>query len=232
VASYLTTQRLDNTGINVPKLKKPHINPYYDVWAWTCQYTRFLGPLPDAGYANQKSASHSHPMLPILYHHFGCVCPSFEALSIIQQLVSLTKAAGVLEIASGNGYWTYMLRRMNVDTIAVDNLEAKWRTMWIEDTIQVDGVEHVKRNNGARDRVLLMVYMVTKGEFTKQVLKAYKGSTIIIAGTQNANRYTSFRDATIEEYFEKEMKTWKLVLRIALPSFAGKDEGLFVYERT
>lgn len=134
-------------------------------------------------------------------------------------------------MASGNGYWTYMLRRMNVDTIAVDNLEAKWRTMWIEDTIQVDGVDFVKKHNGAMDRILLMVYMVTSGEFTKQVLNVYKGNTIIIVGTQNANRYTSFRDATVEEYFEKEMKLWKLALRIALPSFAGKDEGLYVYQK-
>ena len=231
VAGYLTSRRLDTTNIKVPKLKKDHTNPYYDVWSWTCQYTRFLGPLPDHGYANPKNASHSHPMLPVLYHHFGCVCPSFEALSIIQQLVTFTGRKGVLEMASGNGYWAYMLRRMQVDTVAVDNLEAKWRTIWIEDTVQMNGVDYMKRNNGVSDRILLMVYMVTKGDFTKQVLKLFKGNTIVIAGTQNANRYTSFSEQTVEEYFEKEMNDWRMVLRIALPSFAGKDEGLFVYQK-
>lgn len=138
----------------------------------------------------------------------------------------------MLEMASGNGYWTYMLRRMGVATIAVDNLEAKWRYMWIDDTIETNGVDFIKQKGGAKSHVLLMVYMVTKGNFTKQVLKAYRGNTIIIAGTQNANRYTGFQEATVEEYFEKEMVGWTMTARIALPSFAGKDEGMFVYENS
>lgn len=134
-------------------------------------------------------------------------------------------------MASGNGYWTYMLRRMGVQTIAVDNMDAKWRTIWISDTIKTNGVDYMRKNEGARACVLLMVYMVTRGDFTKQVLKSYKGDTIVIAGTQNANRFTSFQEVTVEEYFEQEMKDWELVVMIALPSFAGKDEGMFVFQR-
>ena len=69
----------------------------------------------------------------------------------------------------------------------------------------------------------------------------------MIAGTQNANRFTGFKDMEVEEWFEKENLSerewgqkgkkkkkrgeWKLKVRIALPSFAGKDEGLFVWVR-
>lgn len=173
----------------------------------------------------------THPMLPVLYHHFGCACPSFEALDIISKLCSEQKDGSVLEMASGNGYWTYLLRRQGVKTVAVDNMEAKWRYMWISDTTKANGITYLKSNNGAKGHVLLMVYMVTKGDFTKNVLRNYKGDTIVIAGTQNANRFTGFGDMGVEEYFEREMGGWNLSARVALPSFAGKDEGLFVYQR-
>jgi hypothetical protein len=134
-------------------------------------------------------------------------------------------------MASGNGYWTYMLRRMNIDIVAVDNMSSEYRTMWIADTIKSDGVEYLKRNGGGKGKVLLMVYMVTAGIFTKRVVQAYKGDTIVLVGTQNSNRYTGFSDATAEEWFAEEMKGWDLVCRIPMPSFAGKDEGMLVWKR-
>lgn len=134
-------------------------------------------------------------------------------------------------MASGNGYWTYMLRRMQVDVQAVDNMASEYRTMWISDTVKSDGVEYLKRNKGSQNRVLLMVYMVTAGTFTKRLLQAYRGNTVVVIGTQNANRYTGFADCTVEEYFEKEMPGWETTTRFAMPSFAGKDEGMYVWRR-
>jgi hypothetical protein len=96
---------------------------------------------------------------------------------------------------------------------------------------KANGVEYLKRQGGARDRVLLMVYMVPRGDFTKQVLRAYKGDTVVIAGTQNENRFTGFADMTVEEYFEREKRNFEMMVRIALPSFAGKDEAMYVYRR-
>lgn len=73
--------------------------------------------------------------------------------------------------------------------------------------------------------------MITAGTFTERVVQAYKGDIIVVVGTQNANRYTGFSDCTAEEWFEREMPSWELVCRIAMPSFAGKDEGLFVWKK-
>jgi hypothetical protein len=120
---------------------------------------------------------------------------------------------------------------MQLDVVAVDSMASEYRTMWLSDTVKGDGVEYLKKNAGAKNRILLMVYMVTAGTFTKRVLQAYKGDTIVVVGTQNANRYTGFSDCTAEEYFEKEMPGWVLFCRIAMPSFAGKDEAMFVWER-
>jgi len=35
----------------------------------------------------------------------------------------------VIDTASGNGYWTYMLRRMKTDVTTVDNMASEHRTM-------------------------------------------------------------------------------------------------------
>jgi hypothetical protein len=160
------------------------------------------------------------------------VVPTYEALSIISRLVAESGADGVIDMASGSGYWSYMLRRIKLDVIAVDSMTSDYRTMWISDTVKSDGVEYLKMHDVGKARILLMVYMVTAGTFTKRVVQAYHGDTIVIVGTQNGNRYTGFRDCTAEEWFEKEMPGWQLLCQIAMPSFAGKDEGFFVWKRT
>lgn len=202
-----------------------------DLWAHSCKkLTTFLGPLPDPSYANPANAKRTHLILPVLYHHFGCVVPTYDALYIISELVAKS-GGGVIDMASGNGYWTYMLRRMKLDVVAVDNMASEYRTMWIGDTVKADGVEYLKKNGGGKGRVLLMVYMITAGDFTRRIVRAYQGDVIVVVGTQNANRYTGFSNCTAEEWFEKEMPGWEMTTRIAMPSFAGKDEGLSVWQR-
>jgi len=164
--------------------------------------------------------------------------PTFEACHIIKQL-----GAGrtILDIGSGNGYWSYMLRRFGLDVHAVDNGDSLWRTYWIPDTIVADGAKYLTNSNtyasvggggGGRDKVLLLVYPQATTEFTHKVLKAYSGSMIVVAGTQNRNGFTGFREKTMEEYVVNEMPgAWRKVVQTALPSFAGKDEALFVFEK-
>jgi hypothetical protein len=35
----------------------------------------------------------------------------------------------------------------------------------------------------------------------------------------------------VDEWVEREMEEFELLLRMPLPSFAGKDEALFVFKR-
>jgi len=206
----------------VPKSKK-HVNPYYDFWCWSCQILEWVGP--EEATANVKI---SHHILPIFMHHFGCVVPSFESVQTIKQLAIKT---GVVEIGSGNGYWTYMLRRLGVTGQAVDNLQSEYRTLWIGNTIAKDGRKFLKDEMGAKDAVLLLVYPIVGSDFTAEILEAYEGNTICVAGTQNGNGYTAFKDRTIAEYISLERKDFEKTIQIPLPSFAGKDEALFVFER-
>ncbi|GAB1731897.1 hypothetical protein NU195Hw_g9269t1 [Hortaea werneckii] len=210
---------------------KNHVNPYFDLWAWTNQNLEWAGPEERTAFVRQ-----SHAILPVLYHHFGCVCPSYESLELIRQAA---KGRKVVDMGSGNGYWTYMLRRMEpgskkekkLDVIPIDNGMSEWRTMWVGGTVEADGVEWLKKNDGAKDSVLLMVYPTVGGEFTKRMVDAYDGTTIFCAGTQNASGFTAFAKETIADWMARERPEWRLGLQVPIPSFAGKDEALFMFEK-
>ena len=228
---------------------KNHVNPYWDLLAWSCQNLEWGGP--EAGTAKIKI---SHAMLPVMYHHFGCICPSYESLELIRQLA---KGRKVLDVGSGNGYWTYMLRRMEppskkekkLEVVPIDNGMSEWRTMWVGDTVETDGLEWLEQHEGGKDAVLLLVYPMVGGEFTSKMINAYRrstpirsrsqhpltcateGTTIVCAGTQNASGFTGFAKETIAEWMAREMPGWERLLQIPLPSFAGKDEALFVFQK-
>ncbi|KAF3934958.1 hypothetical protein ABW19_dt0208776 [Dactylella cylindrospora] len=222
VGSHLASLRLTPSTLSIPR-SKIHVNPYLDFWRWSCHNLEWCGP--DESTADLKS---SHHVLPIFMHHFGCVCPSYESIEVMK---AYSRKRSIIDMGSGNGYWTYMLRRADLTVAAVDNMQSLWRTTWIDDTIVEDGVKYVKRNNSGKDAVLLLVYPIVSADFTKEILAAYAGDTICIAGTQNANGYTAFKDVTVDKYFEQEMKDFERVVQIPLPSFAGKDEALYVFER-
>ncbi|MCJ1475753.1 hypothetical protein MMC13_004417 [Lambiella insularis] len=221
IAPYLQSQRLLPPTINIPR-SKTHVNPYYDYWAWSCLALEWAGPEP-----HTAAVKTSHHVLPVFMHHFGCVVPSYEALEVIRQVAG-TRA--VIDLGSGNGYWTYMLRWQGVEVRAVDNLQSRWRTQWIGDTVLKDGDQYLRGEKGCREAVLLLVYPIVGADFTAKVIGAYQGDTVVIAGTQNENRYTGFRDRTVGEWMQEKGEFEKTV-QIALPSFAGKDEALFVFER-
>jgi hypothetical protein len=103
--------------LKIPKSKSPPVNPYLDFWAWSCQAVGWCGPVP-----GQKLRGHH--LLPVLMHHFGCAIPSHEALSILK---ILGMGRTVLDIGSGNGYWSWLLRNgYGVSTVAVDNGQSEW----------------------------------------------------------------------------------------------------------
>jgi hypothetical protein len=246
------------TGLVLPsKQKTPFTvnNPYLDFWAWSCLCLEWAGP--NASTVNVKQ---SHHILPIFYHHFGCVCPTYDALSLIQQLARPAKKAKhdiqinrpIIDIGSGNGYWTCLLRRMSLTVYAVDNALSAWRTTWVPDTIQTDGIEFLRSKKsfqtpnkstmtaasgipgvgpGGKDAILLLVYPQISGGFTINVINAYKGDYIVVAGTQNENGFTGFVGETIAAWMVREKPQFEKVVQIPLPSFAGKDEALFVFVR-
>ncbi len=225
IGKYLTSRRyIDPSFLAISKRKTPHVNPYIDFWSYACHALEYAGPN-----ANTSLVKKSHHVLPVFMHHFSCVCPSYEALAIIS---SLAKDRTIIDMGSGNGYWTYVLRHEHTCSVAaIDSGQSTWRTMWISDTIVADGVHFLRKRGGGKDDVLLMVYPITTGDFTSNVIKAFKGAVICIAGTQNGNGYTGFRDGMVDTWFQINMLGWKKSIQIPLPSFPGKDDALFVFQK-
>lgn len=199
----------------------------------------WAGPTPGTAMTKQ-----SHHILPVLYHHFGCVCPTYDALSLIQQICKgaadgADSLKPVVEIGSGNGYWAYQLRRLGITVHAVDNAASAWRTTWIGDTIITDGISFLlsppspykELGKGAKNALLLLVYPQVGAGFTGRVVRAYEGDTIVVAGTQNTNGFTAFEGETIAQWMARERPEYETICQIPLPSFAGKDEALFIFQR-
>lgn len=216
----------------MPKAKSPPSqNPYFDFWAWSCRNLEWCGPC-----ASSERVATSHHVLPIFMHHFGCATPSHESLEVLRLLAD---GRPVADVGSGNGYWSFLLRCYGLAVHPVDNMQSEWRVNWVDDTTITDGVKWLRKQAGGRDMVLLLVYPVVggggggggEGAFTRDLVKAFQGDTLAVVGTQNGNGYTGFRGVTMDQYMEREHKEWTRVVQIPLPSFAGKDEALYVFQR-
>ncbi|KAI1392310.1 uncharacterized protein F4822DRAFT_124578 [Hypoxylon trugodes] len=242
-----TTPPTNNTG---PSSNNIPFNPYLPYLAFSARVLEWAGPSPSSSLAGTKS----HHILPILMHHFGCACPTHEALSILR---ILARGRGVLDMGSGGGYWSYMLRAYGIDpVIPVDSAQSAWRVTWVKHTVIAEGGAWLRKRrkqnrnitsgggNSAIDPnepVLLLVYPVVggsvaggaEGGFTKTMMDAYCGDTLAVVGTQNRNGYTGFRGLSMDKYVERERshEGWVKVVQVALPSFPGKDEALFVFQR-
>ncbi|KIV92376.1 hypothetical protein PV10_03680 [Exophiala mesophila] len=234
VADYLSSKRHLDSSISVSKLKVipakdgrttvGHQNPALDFWAYSVSALEYAGPNRNTSFVRS-----SHHLLPVFMHHFGCVAPSYEALQVIKKLAG---GKSVIDMGSGNGYWTLMLRRLGQNVVAIDSGQSKWRTVWIPDTVVTDGIQYLRRRSGCPDSLMLLVYPVVGWDFTRKVIESYTGDVICFAGTQNGNGYTGFKDQMIDEYMTIERPGWTKVAQIPLPSFAGKDDALFAFRRT
>ncbi|KAI0910161.1 hypothetical protein F4823DRAFT_385621 [Ustulina deusta] len=270
IGTHLTSRRYIHASLHlsIPRAKpsKPApSNPYLSFLAWASRNLEWAGPGPSSA----RGRPSSHHVLPILMHHFGCVCPSHESLEILRAV-----AAGreIIDVGSGNGYWTRMLRdyhafhapppsstttttsgsksnsKSKSKTPAavplvtpIDSAQSSWRTTWVRDTLIADGATYLRETrDGAKDAVLLLVYPIvgggvaggSEGGFTRSMLDAYDGDTVAVVGTQNHNGYTGFRDMTMDEFMAREHGgEWVKVVQVPLPSFPGKDEALYVFQR-
>lgn len=228
------------TGLIPSKKARTHVNPYLSLWIYSCHELEWAGPLPSTTHTKI-----SHHILPVFYHHFGCIVPSYAALHVTAKLAQPAKPSKesvlpILDIGSGNGYWSYMLRHFPIadisgaktlDVRAIDNQLSEYRVSWVKDTIKMDGLNYLKQNEQGKGCILLLVYPQATGNFTGPVLKAFEGDTIVVAGTQNGNGFTAFQDQVVDEWVDKNLPAFQLTLRMPLPSFAGKDEALFVFQR-
>lgn len=241
VADLLCSNRIIPSDFPPLTKSKNHLNPYLELWSLACQQLGFIGPLAGppkdvgsgegTGYADPNVSKLSHPLLPVLMHHFGCGVPTYEALQVIEHVTGPSRK--VIDLGSGNGYWTWLLTRFGIDVVSIDDGSSVWRSTWAEPTVRGNGITWLTQNKKqCQNMVLLMVYPITGGNgFTGKAIHQFSGNTIVYVGTVNGNRYTGFTDMTCQRYMEK-LGGWELQVQIAMPSFPGKDDGLIVFQRS
>ncbi|RAR13370.1 transcription factor nrm1 whi5 [Stemphylium lycopersici] len=126
---YYVAPNTTTTTTLLPSSKKDrqHKNPYLDLWTYSSHELEWAGPVPST-----TGTKISHHILPLFYHHFGCVVPSYAALHVLAKLAQPARPSKeavrpILDIGSGNGYWTYMLRHFPVAQIgATKPLDLDW----------------------------------------------------------------------------------------------------------
>ncbi|EFQ26823.1 uncharacterized protein GLRG_02643 [Colletotrichum graminicola M1.001] len=213
-------------ALAVPRVKSPAAaaalppNPYLDFWAWSCRNLEWCGPTPATGRPGARLQSHHvlpRPHAPLRLRRPDPRRPLRPPHPRRRPAPSPTSAP-----ATATG--PHMLRAYGLAAVhPVDNMQSAWRVTWVPDTVAADGAAFLGATepHGGRDL----------GGFTRRLVDAYRGDTLAVVGTQNRNGYTAFRDMTVDEYMDREQPEWTKVLQIPLPSFAGKDEALFVFQR-
>ena len=141
---------------------------------------------------------------------------------------------------------TASLSMKPLEVHAIENQLSSYRCTWISDTLISDGATYLRTGtlpststptspsrkvDHGKSCILLLVYPQATGSFTSSLLKSYKGDVIVIAGTQNGNGFTGFQNERVECWMERERREFEVVVRVPLPSFAGKDEGMTVWRR-
>ena len=70
--------------------------------------------------------------------------------------------------------------KKNLEVVPVDNGLSDWRTLWVPDTVEMDGVKWLRKNDGGKGHVLLLVYPQVSYDFTAKTIQAY---SMLIHGT-------------------------------------------------
>ena len=65
-------------------------------------------------------------------------------------------------------------KEKKLEVVPIDNGMSEWRTLWVGDTVQADGVQYLQEHDGGKDAVLLLVYPTVGNEFTSKMINAYR----------------------------------------------------------
>lgn len=72
--------------------------------------------------------------------------------------------------------------KKKLQVTAVDNGLSEWRTMWVADTVEMDGMKFLAQHSGGKDAMLLLIYPNTGEDFTSKMIRAYSRLKLIQNG--------------------------------------------------
>jgi hypothetical protein len=142
--------------------------------------------------------------------------PSREA---IQAIADFAGGRTILEVCAGNGLWARLLTSAGARAVATDGGPRGAGDYFKVEAIEAE--EAVRRHPECS--ALLLCWPPFHDGAALRALTAFAGDCVIFAGDV---RFTA--DPAFHELLARE---WTLLRRMALPSWPGLDDAVYLYER-
>lgn len=155
-----------------------------------------------------------------LVHLYSWAIPDEAAIDAI------IEGGPVLEIGAGTGYWSRLIDDAGGDIIATDLLEldGHWKGVTWFDVVKADAVDAVRRYQQGRS---LLVVWPPMTDMASEALAAYTGRRVYYVGEGSGG-------CTGDTVFHRELDIsgdWMLTDTIAIPTWDGIHDRLWIYER-
>jgi hypothetical protein len=147
---------------------------------------------------------------------FAWAVPTKHAIERIAAFVAGRK---LLEVCAGAGLWARLLSGRGVDVVATDGAPIAAAAHFPVETLEArEAVECY-----ADQQALMLCWPPFKDECGFRALEAFKGDCLIYAGD---TRFTG--EARLHDLIET---SWELEEQIALPTWPGISDSLYLYKR-
>lgn len=164
-----------------------------------------------------------------LTNKYAWAVPTAEALATV------ARHGPVIEAGAGSGYWTSLLRKMNVDVVAFDQHGMNLAKNFYHERSAVPAWTHVIKGTETMmdknpHRTLFMSFPPARDPFALNVLNRYRGNRFLFAGELGEGSVTG--DSAFQEILASD---WKAVQRVDLPNWGCNAgwlwDALHVFDR-
>ena len=186
-------------------------NPAYDSIKNNIKYSDFYGLSVDMCLENINRSE--------FVRHYCYTIPTPSLLEKIAQY------GPILEVASGGGYFAYMLKQMGVDIIATDKLalaDNHYQNFEWHATEQIEAIVALKKYP---DRTILLSWPCYMSIWAYNLIKKVQNQTVIYIGEE---KYGCCAENKFFNYLDKH---FEIVEEIPTVIWRGLHDKCFVYRR-
>lgn len=155
----------------------------------------------------------------IFMAHFSYAIPNKKAIKEIKEFAN---GEYILEVGSGLGLWSYLLKLNDVKVIPTDNDSSSFTCCRYYRFIDVEKINSISALEKYKPNILLMIWP-DLSLMAYHTLLSYTGKKFIYIGEQEDGL------SATNEFFHLLKRDWKLIKKIIIPRYY-KDKVYF-YER-
>lgn len=165
-----------------------------------------------------------------LTNKYAWAVPNEEALATIAK----ESNGRVVEVGAGSGYWSSLLRKMDVDVVAYDLHGADLAANRFHNSVPTRAWTDILKGDATAakphgDRALFMSFPPDGDPFAHAALKNYRGDKFVYVGEQQGGITGD------DKFFNLLARRWKEEKTVAIPNWEASDgflrDALTVYSR-